>query len=323
MNIISSGNYEKVMDLVVIPWTGERRQTGTFERKAGQKIYYEHYTAENPKGTVVMVHGFTEGIGKFRESIYYFLQEGFHVFIIQQREHGNSFRSTEDPYLVNIEDYNDLILDLHYFVHEIVKKDGETDRYPLYLFGHSMGGGVSACYLERYPEDFSRAVLSSPMLEMNAGQTPVFAAAAYAKVMLFLGKGKNYLPGGGAFTGKEDLENACTSCRERYLFWLREQKRDIRNQTCSPSVATAYQFLKLTKDALSRENCARLKAQVLLFQAGKDKAVGASGQEVFIRQIGDKGTLVRIEDARHEIYFEKDRILKRYWAEILNFLREH
>ncbi len=321
MNIISSGNYEKVMNQVVIPWIDEHKKTGTFACKKDQPIYYEHYTAENPKGTVVMVHGFTEGIGKHRESIYYFLQEGFHVFILQQREHGKSWRSTEVPYLVNIEDYNDLISDLHYFVHEIVKKDPETSRYPLYLYAHSMGGGVSACYLERYPEDFSKAVLSSPMLEMKAGSMPVWAAAALARILLLLKKGRSYLPGGGLFTGRDDFENSCTTCRERYLFWLKEQRKNVENQTCAASVASAYQFLKLTKEAAAAENCTRIKAKVLLLQAGKDTMVGAGGQETFIRQIGSRGRLVRFDEARHEIYAERDEILTRYWDEIFKFLR--
>ena len=330
MEIISSAGYAQTMDNEVLPYLAARRQSGTFERKKGEPLYYEHFTADLPVATLVLVHGFTEGIDKFRETVFYFLTAGYHVWIFQQREHGKSFRSTGDPDLICIRDYQDLVEDLHAFVTTVVKKpqdktQGDTrkrlqEELPLYLFGHSMGGGVSACYLEQYPDDFSKAVLSSPMMALHSGGMPVWAGAAYAKLSILTGRAAAVLPGSLPFSGKPDFENSCTNCRERYEYWFREQKARRENQMCLTAVATAYQFLRLTRFVTDPKNTQRVKADVLLLQAGKDTMVAPGGQEKFIHQIGSRGKLVRFPDAKHEIYLGKDETLMRYWKEILAFL---
>ena len=76
---------------------------------------------------------------------------------------------------------------------------------------------------------------------------------------------------------------------------------------------TARQFLKLTKTATSPKNCAKVQADVLLVQAGKDTMVNPGGQETFLRQIGSHGRLFRMDHAKHEIYLGTDADLQVYW----------
>ena len=320
MKIIPAADYEREMKETVLPYLEERRKSGTFERVADQKLYYEAYEADEPKGTVVIVHGFSEAIDKFYETVWYFLQNGFNVWQLQQREHGRSWRSTKKPELIYIPDYRYLVEDLRYFTVNVVKKAACTAELPLYLFAHSMGGGVSACYLEKYPDDYTKAILSSPMLEMNSGSTPSLAAAAFARAMVIAGKGQDSMPGAQPFSGKEDFENSCSNCLERYRHWFRIQKEHPEYQMCVPAIRTALEFLHLTRAATSAVNTARVKASVLLFQAAHDTMVKPKGQENFIRQIGEKGRLVRMENAKHEIYLGTDEDLKKYWDEILAFL---
>ena len=114
MDIIRSVRYAETMKNEVLPYLASRKEDGTFERRKGEPIYYEHFTADQPHASVVLVHGFTEGIDKFRETVFYFLTAGYHVWLIQQREHGKSFRSTKDHNLIYIRDFQDLVEDLHY-----------------------------------------------------------------------------------------------------------------------------------------------------------------------------------------------------------------
>ncbi|MBQ1311082.1 MAG: alpha/beta fold hydrolase [Blautia sp.] len=323
MKRIMEEHYAEEMKNVVLWYLVERKETAIYEVEEGEPLYYAHYIADDPKASIVMLHGFSETIDKFNEMVFYFLQEGFHVWQLEMREHGRSTRSTEDQALVHITDYNRLLLDFHGFVNEIVKKAPETEGKPLYLYGHSMGGGVSACYLERYPGDFSRAVLSSPMLELNSGGKPVWAAALAAKACILLGGGAKYMPGSVPFSGKPDFENSCAASSERYTYWLEQQKNNPLFQMCITSFSTAYSFLKLTKEALKPENCRRIKAKVLLFQAGMDNMVMPGGQERFIRQIGERGRLIMMENVKHEIYMSKDQELDFYLKMIFRFFKEN
>lgn len=321
MKLIEETGYENSMKTVVLPYLEERKRSGDFERIPNQKIFYRIYTADQPHADLVLVHGFTEGIDKFNEVIYYFLQEGFSVWQIQQRGHGKSFRSVLDPSLVHIGSYKDLLEDLHYFVTEIVKKERKDPALPLDLFGHSMGGGVSAAYLGTWPDDFSKAILTSPMLQMDSGAIPLWLASVYGRIMVRTGHGEKYMPSTVPFSKEPDFENSCSNCKARYLYWFHQACERQEYQTNAPSIRTALEFLLLTEYATAEKNCAKVKADVLLLQAGRDHMVKPGGQEKFIRQIKEHGKLLRIETAKHEIYMCTNAELEKYWEEIMKFLQ--
>lgn len=316
MKTIHSAHYQEEMDTIALPYLKQRCKSGYFERICSQKLYYEYYRADHPQATIVLLHGFSEGIPKFTEMIYYFVQSGFDVWALQQREHGLSYRSGDDPYLVDIADYKDLIRDAHYFVHHVVKRRG-----PLYLYSHSMGGAVSACYLEAYPKDFEKAVLSSPMLEMDAGRTPVWFAALYARVQCALGNGRNYMPGTGPFSPVPNYENGNTTNRARYMFWFNRQKENKEYQTSGSSIRCALQFLHMTQAATAPKNVRRVRADVLLIQAGRDSVVKPGGQIRFIRELRGKGRMVRFRKAKHEIYLGSDEQVRRYTHLVVSFFK--
>ena len=324
ISLIRETDYVRDMTSVVLPFLKARKKSGDFERVAGQPVHYRYYAADAPGAVLVLVHGFTEGIDKFNEVVYYFLQAGFDVWQIQQRGHGKSYRGQSDPSLVHIEDYRDLVKDLHFFVTQVVRKrkqGTDRERLPMYLFGHSMGGGVSALYLEQYPEDFQKAILSSPMLELSAGGAPLWTAKLYGRVMSAIGRGGNYLAGNAPFRPEEDFENSCTNCLVRYRYWFTQTLHKPEYQTCATSIRTALEFLKIAKEATLPKNCSRVQADVLLIQAGNDTMVLPGGQEAFIRNIGRHGRLFRMENAKHEIYLGVDKDLEIYWKEILDFLQ--
>lgn len=315
MKFIHSAHYQEEMEGIVNPYLEKRMKSGRFERESGKKLYYERFTADEPKATLVLLHGFSEGVVKFREMIYYFVQNGLDVWAMQQREHGLSHRSSDDLSLVDITDYRDLIRDVHYFVHHVVRRRG-----PLYLYGHSMGGAVSACCLEWHPGDFERAVLSSPMLEMNAGATPVWFAALYARVKTALGNGKDYMPGTAPFSPVPDFKGSCDDCEERYMYWFTQQKTHPELQMCCSSIRCALQFLNMTKAATAEKNVRRIRADVLLIQAGRDTMVKPGGQDKFIRELGERGRKVRFKNSKHEIYMGSDEQMRKYVKLVLSFL---
>ena len=320
IKLIKEDNYVQQMENVVLPYLKERCTDGFFERVKGENIYYRIFRSDISSADLVLVHGFTEGADKFNEVIYYFLQAGFNVWQIQQRGHGKSFREVKDTSLVHISDYRALVEDLHYFVEDIVKKNRTDAKRPLYLYGHSMGGGVSALYLETYPDDFQKAILTSPMLELDSGSIPVWVANIYAGIMTALGKGTNYMPGNKPFSPEPDFENSCSNCRTRFDYWFAQTVKRPEYQTCASSIVTAKQFLILTQKATDQKNCARVRTPFLLFQAGNDNMVKPGGQETFVSQTGKNGRLVRMESAKHEIYLCSDEDLEKYWKEILDFL---
>ena len=108
MKIIQEENYEYAMRNEVEPYLAARCRdkfvTGAKEDGQGKtaragKLHVKFYETERPKGVVIVSHGFTEGVPKYDEMVYYFLKAGYHVCIPEHTGHGLSYRLTEEPEL--------------------------------------------------------------------------------------------------------------------------------------------------------------------------------------------------------------------------------
>ena len=91
------------------------------------------------------------------------------MYIPEHCGHGRSYRLVEDPSLVHVDSYKRYVADL-LFVARTAKK--EHKNLKLYLFGHSMGGGIAAAAVAAKPKLFERLVLSSPMIRPLSGKVP-------------------------------------------------------------------------------------------------------------------------------------------------------
>lgn len=183
-------------------------EDGVAQRKTAKTggLYYELYPQETQKGTIVISYGFTESCLKYHELIYYFYLQGYQVAIMDHRGHGKSMREVEDHTIVHIGLFSRYVKDLHRFVKTVVKPMAKD--LPLYLYAHSMGGCIGAFYLEQYPEDFAKAVLNAPMLGVNLGGVPSWAARVLCDFKVFGGNGKDRLLTQGTFDPEESFADA-------------------------------------------------------------------------------------------------------------------
>ena len=317
--LLRDKDFVEKMEEKVKPFLTNRINSGFFERIEGQPIYYEHYEADDKKGTVVIVHGFTEFIRKLDEVMYYFLKGGYSVWAIEQRGHGSSYKTATDPDVVQIDDYNDLIEDLHYMVVNLVMKDC-NDGLPRILYGHSMGGAVSACFAERYPDIFDRIILSSPMLRLKTGKMPYRAMYAFLKGLIAAGKGREPLPGSAPLGEEYVYEDGCGTCRQRDEFAYNLKRSDDRYRACMPSCDTVMQFHLISEYARSKKNAQKIKAKVLLLQADDDTLVHPDGGKYFMKNVAF-GRLIRVKNSKHEIYDSTEDVLRKYWKLIMDFCR--
>ena len=173
--LLGEEDYLQRMMGEVADWRKQYLHTG--QLKSYDKTPIRYYYALNPdaRGTIVVLHGFCEFIGKYRELLYTFFNAGYSVFFHEQRGHGRSGKKVKNGYIY-VKDFSEYEKDLKYLLDykilpllgEILPED-KRKTHPLFLFGHSMGGAVATLFLEDYPEYFDAAVLSSPMHRMNTG----------------------------------------------------------------------------------------------------------------------------------------------------------
>lgn len=312
---ISEENLGQAMDSIVVPYISSFESTGYFTGQNNVNIFYKKYVLPNSKGNIVISHGFTEYVEKYNELIYYFLKEGYSVFIAEHRGHGRSGHLGKvDSTQVNVEDNEYYILDLKTFIDSVVKPNSKDKK--LFLFGHSMGGGIAAKFAEEYPNYFSAVILTAPMLEIDTGSTNALVARSLANLMVNTGNGGKYVLGHGAFDGTYDFENSSTGSRARYDYTYNMVNNNAELQRGGASYSWLLQSFRLTDYAVN--NACKIKSPVLLFQAENDTMVKPGGQNTFASKARNC-ELVKISGGQHNLFRESDDILLPYLQKVMSF----
>ena len=308
------------MEDTVEPCLAQRRKELRIPREADQALYCVCYDADDPRGTVIISHGFTETAEKYLEPIYYFVKHGYNVIQPEHCGHGRSYRLVEDLSLVHVDRYERYVTDL------LAVADEAKQRYPqmpLFLFGHSMGGGIAAAALSTQPKLFAGAVLSSPMIRPLTGTIPWPVAKLLAKLLCRMGKAEQYVPGGHAFDGKERFEDSASTSRERFDYYQKKRNAQPLFQMSAASCGWMNETAKLS-GYLTGKGWKQVQTPLLIFQAQDDAFVSAAEQDRFAEKVKAAGKApvkkLRVEGTKHEIFNSEDRVLQNYWKEIRMFL---
>lgn len=310
--ILPSYTLETSMKETIEPFLQACAKPFVLTGKEGNPISGTIYQLEQAKGSILISHGFTESQKKYREMIYYFLQEGYNVCIHDHRNHGHSRLEVKPA--THVDNFTDYIKDID----QVVQEKFQTLPRPYYLYCHSMGGLIGATYLVEHPEVFEKAVLSSPLFEVNRGKVPYRVAKGVANVLCLAGNGEKPLPGQGEFNPKEDFKNSAATCYERYKAYFTCQVEDLFLQSGGPSRKWTKVTFKACENIL--KNCSKIQIPVLLFQADWDDFVLPQAQDTFISKIKN-GTQIFVPNSKHEIYLSDDQTLALYVQQILNFIK--
>lgn len=319
--ILEEKTYFSTMEQKVLPYLTQRKTVLWMEREPGKRLYCLRYLADDAAGTVIISHGFTETAEKYQEVIWYFLRHNYNVYIPEHCGHGNSYRLTEDLSLVHVDSWRRYVSDLLAVARSAAK---EQEGLPLYLFAHSMGGGVAAAALAKQTKLFKRAVLSSPMIRPLTAGVPWPAARILASLLSRLGRADQYVPGGHAFDGKETFEDSASTCRVRFEFYQRRRNEEPLYQMNSPSCGWLREAARLNQ-YLMRDGWSRIETPLLIVQAENDGFVCNAQQERFAKKVNHNGKtsakLIHMPGTKHEIYLSSSQVLERYWGEIFAFLK--
>ena len=308
---LTEEGYSEKMQTVVRPYLEARLESG--DTTGG--LYYEKYTADGADRTVVILHGFTESVLKFHEAAYYFLRDGANVCLLEQRGHGRSARDVDDLTLTHVRRFEQYVDDLEQFMSEVVPQDK-----PLMLYAHSMGGAVATLFMEKHPDTFKKAVLSSPMIAPDRGGFPLFASKLVCDAAIAFGKSKKRIFLSSEYPDKEVVEESCATSAARFNWYEKIRRQVPEFQNYSPTYRWTKESLKVTAKILRRGAPERVKTKVLLAQAGLDGTVREEEQIKLANRLQDC-TVCRFESAKHEIYRSTDDVAKPYFDKITEFLK--
>lgn len=129
------------------------------ELKSGQLLKGIIRTpGENPAGLIVFVHGIGEHIGRYSQWVELFRKENFAFVGLDLPGHGRS-----EGRRGKIKNYSVL----HEMIEILLRTASRTfPATPVYIYGHSLGGGIVLDHLIRYKPAVRGAIITSPWLKL-------------------------------------------------------------------------------------------------------------------------------------------------------------
>lgn len=128
------------------------REDGYVKSYDGLELYYVKNVPENPKGIVVIVHGFAEHLGRYEYLTKRLNDQNYGVYRFDNRGHGKTKGERG-----HIEKFEDFIYDTDTIV-EMAK--AENKSLPIFMLGHSMGGFIAAAYGIKYKDKIKGQIFS-------------------------------------------------------------------------------------------------------------------------------------------------------------------
>lgn len=317
LNIISEEEFpEKILEIEKI--LSECGVTGTITSFDGTILAYEYFTVENSRGSVVLIHGFTEFYKKMYEMAWYLLNMGYNVFMYDQRGHGHSSRKVENLYLTHVDNFNEYRKDLDYIINKVVIPAAPDKT--IHLIGHSMGGAVAALYLKDNGNKIGRVVLSSPMISPKTHSVPGtvvrLVSAFYARIY---GWKSRFAHSATTFNPNPNFHFSSDSSYARFRHNMDLRNDDLYYQNSNFTNRWIHEAMKVKKHLLSNNFVRKIENEILIISAEKDFVVHTRPQRRFAKML-PHCKMITVPGSKHTIYSGKEPMLKFFYTNVIEFL---
>ncbi len=319
----------------------QRGQPGQISGQGGLALATQRFLQPDratEKGAIVLVSGRTESMLKYKEVVYDLFRNGWSVYIHDHRGQGLSEREPEvrdAPQKGHVNRFDDYVADLDTWLSTQVLPAGHARRF---LWAHSMGGAITARYLQSGRPSVAQvqaAVLSSPMLAV-VGLVPglsaeLFSCNLLAHSAVALGAASNWHWGGGPYRPADVQDNKYSRSAVRSQRMVDQAEEAPATKLGSPT----WGWVARSCDAAhaARSEAAAVQTPLLLMVAGGDRIVLNDGAASFCQRMaaahpgagcgGPDGGPVVIPGAEHELLIEGDARRSQAMGQALAFLAQH
>jgi len=292
------------------------------------RINYASFTDKSHQQCIVIVPGRSEGYLKYKELSHELFNHGYDIHIIDHRGQGISERMTENRYKGYVKSFDHYSDDLNSFIQQIT----EQQCAKTYLLAHSMGGAISARYLQRYPNEIAAAVLASPMIAINGGGIPTWLASTIINAGDMLNRLVSDQP--WYFLGQNDYQpgnfesNSLTHSKPRYQVFKNLYQQTPELQLGGVTFTWLAQALQANSDIFN--DIEALATPTIVLQSGGDTIVDNQAQNEFCQVLNqahpascEEGKPILIETAYHELFFEEDKYRTPAIEAVLSWFNQH
>jgi len=248
----------------------------TVEYPAGTTAIYRFDTAGTPKALILLVHGLGEYAGRYSSWAARFNVNGITLRAFDLPGHGRSGgRRGVMPSLEKIYETIDLML---------AALAGEYPGVPLFIYGHSLGGGIVLNYLVRNNPAIKGAIVTSPWIYLT--ETPPKAKVILVKLM------KRLVPGMTQPSGlKTEYLSREPAVASRY-----------NDDPLVHGLISAGLFSAVTDAGTETVSRAAEISVPLLLAHGRDDMITSPAGSVRVAEAAPKATLKLWEGGYHELH---------------------
>lgn len=243
------------------------------------------FAADHPTASILVSHGYAEHTGRYTDLIEALVARGYDVYAYDHLGHGSAPGKRAQA------DVGQLITD-HRAMRETVREQMRTDD--LFLFGHSMGGLVTAASALIDPRHLAGVVLSGPAFR-PLPEVP----GILAKIMHGLARSVPGLP-----TVKIDTATMSRDPRVIEAF----EADEVSYHGKVPALTGSSMSLHGQK-ALDHATLWSFTLPLLVFHGTEDALAHIDGSREFIaaaRLAGAPAALVEVPGAFHEVFNEPE-----------------
>jgi len=323
-------NYHK--DVIEKWWLNV--ELGEFVGVNNINISYAYFYQEANSRDLVISPGRCESFLKYKELCYNFSQQGYNIFILDHRGQGTSQRMLVNRHKGYVQHFDHYANDLHTFICTVVNAKAKlrsASKRP-YLLAHSMGGAIALRMLELYPGTIQVALLSSPMLAINSGNSPTWLAEFLIKSIQLINKLIDTEP--WYFLGQKDYQatpfqhNKLTQSEERYQYFSELYSFQSQIQLGGVTIHWLIEAIKAKKAIF--KDIGKIKTPIRVLQASADTVVDNEVQTNFCHKLHQLSTQycpdsqpLVIDGARHELFFEKDQYREQALSHALSWFDKY
>jgi alpha-beta hydrolase superfamily lysophospholipase len=264
------------------------RTEHSFDGVDGVRIVYDVWTPEgNPRGVVVLSHGYAEHARRYDHVAQRFGEAGLVVYALDHRGHGRS--GGKRVWLKRLSHYID---DFAALVDIAARDYPDLNRA---VMGHSMGGGIVFAYGAEHPDDYVAMVLSGPAVAAQLDAPLALRVVGKAVGKFFPGAPAKKLPT-DAISRDPEVVARYNADPLVYHGWL------------PAGISRALLQVGENQPQLA----AKLTAPLLIVHGDQDKLISVQGSRMLAENVASSDVALKVYPGLyHEVFNEpeKDRVL--------------
>ncbi len=271
-----------------------KHQISSLSTADGTKLFTQSWMPEEPaRGTIIVAPGYAEHGGRYKHVVEYFVQQGYAVYTLDYRGHGQSRGET----LGYFERFDTLVDDLRRYIDWVRSQE---KMGPLFLLGHSMGGTVALYYAVRSQAMLKGLVLSGTFLirKEDASATARTFAHALSQV--------------APHRGVRSIDSSTLS-KDQTVVKAYDSDPDVYHGKIPARVIA--EWMDATNYIVG--NLPRVTLPVLILHGESDRLVSPVCSQIIYDKIGSQDKTLKFYDGLyHEIFNEpeKARVLADVWV---------